>query len=147
MKHLILAIGLFIGFIAQSNASTYSCCEVLLTGGTNFVAPATVNTLANTVDASKQENVPFELTFASQGTNVLNMIVSAKASIDGSTVATAGPAYWTWTLAGNGSTSKTYTTNMPALGFGKFVLTIENLNPSVALTNVALRYAIKRTGE
>lgn len=147
MKNLILAIGLFLGIVAQSNASMYSCCEVLLTGGTNFVAPSTINTLANTVDASKQEHIPFELTFASNGTNTLNMIVSAKASIDGTTVATGGPAFWTWTLAGNGSTSKTYTTNMAALGFGKFIITIENLNASTALTNVALRYAIKRTGE
>jgi hypothetical protein len=144
---LILAVAALCAIAIQSQASTYNCCEVLLTGGTNFVAPSTVNTLANKVDASKQENIPFEFTFASQDTNVLNVVVTAKASIDGTVVATSGPAFWTWTLIGDGTTARTYTTNMTALGFGKFVVTIQNLNPSVALTNVALRYAIKRTGE
>ena len=147
MKNIILAIGLLFGFMAHSYASTYDCCEVLLTGGTNFVAPATVNTLANTVDAAKQENIPFELTFKSQNTNTLNIVVTAHASLDGSTIATSGPAFWTWTLIGTDTTANTYTTNMAALGFGKFIVKIQNLNPSSALTNVALRYAIKRTGE
>lgn len=142
----IACLALFLIGIS-ANAALYNCCETVLAGGTVNVVGGGTNTYTDKViDGSKQENVGLELSFKSTATNVLNLTLSFLAALDSSAAPNSGPAYFTWVVAGNGTNTVRVTTNMPTLGYGRFLLSsVLNGNADTAITNISLRYAIKRT--
>lgn len=144
----LLILPLLAAFTSVAQLSYYSPAPEQLAF---FTTPRTVAggatsnyTSGVTIDGRYQENIALQLTSTSAGTNANNYTVTIQRSIDGTNFDTTVP-HLTWVLAGNGTNSMRHLTNFATLGYGWFrVSSIANANPDTVLSNIVIRYSIKR---
>lgn len=143
---LTLAFGpLDVGLLPSARAQGFSAYApaTLVAGGTNIVAAASTNTYG-TLTLTRQEHLALQLSFRCAGTNTSTIQFFLDPSLDGETFDTSNDDY-TYTLTGNGTNLITVVTNLPgvnAIGYAR--LRVGNPNATVAITNLTVKYAIKR---
>lgn len=122
--------------------SSYSAPITLLSS--QFIVGGATSNYTAVIDGRLSENIALELTSRSHATNANAYTVTIQRSIDGSNWDTT-TAHMTWALTGNGTNSMRHLTNFTTLGYGYFrVVSIANANPDTTLTNLSMRYVIKR---
>lgn len=142
MKRFIIPLLLLFGAISASAQGFYAVGSSYLLNNAFIVGGATSN-YTTVVDARTVENIPLELVHRGAATNVLNLTITMRPSIDGQNVM-AQPTF-SWVLAQNGTNYLRHGTNLPALGYGYWhLVSIANGNADTVLTNLTMRYAIKR---
>lgn len=106
-------------------------------GATSNGIPAVV------IDCTRVKDVALQVKFTFANTTTSNVVYTVCKSIDGANWETT-PCF-TWTIAGNGTTSVTSTTNLTVGGLGYLKLTsIQNTHASIVVTNNQVAYSIKR---
>ena len=128
---------------AQAQGFSAYAATTLVAGGTNIVAAASTNTYG-TLTLTRQEHLAIQFTFRATGTNTSGIQFIIDPSLDGETFDTVNDDY-IFTAAANGTNLVTVVTNMPdvnAIGYGR--LRVGNPNATVAITNLTVKYAIKR---
>lgn len=122
----------------------YSVVTTALNGGA-FQVPANTTSNYTTIifDARKQKDLMVEGSFKSTGANTSTITFTLQPSLDGVTFDTT--KVWTWTITAAGTSTAVGSTNIATGGAGYIRLaSIQNANGSQGLTNILVRYAVKR---
>lgn len=129
---------------AVSAHAQYSVITSALNGGA-FQVPANTTSNYTTIvfDVRKQKDVMVEGSFKATGTNESSITLTLQPSLDGVTFDST--TVWSWTITANGTSTVVGSTNI-ALGGAGFVrlASIANPNATQGLTNILVRYAVKK---
>lgn len=111
-------------------------------GGATSNAPF-AGSATGVIDATASENVGLQLTFSSMATNANNLTLVFQKSLDGSSW--DSNQILSWAIAGNGTNTVVQATNIAVLGYGYLrVYSIANQNPDTTVTNITVKYSVKK---
>ena len=130
--------------MAVSAFGQYTVVTTELNGGA-FQVPANTTSNYTTIvfDTRKQRDVMVEGSFKSTGANTSTITFTLQPSLDGVTFDTT--KVWTWTITAAGTSTALGSTNISTGGAGYIRLaSIQNANGSQGLTNILVRYAVKK---
>jgi len=146
IRFLLSGFLLFCSLPARAQSYSAYSAETLLAGGTNNIAANTTKTYTagTTIGLKRQREVALSFAFNLTGAASSTHQVLFSSSLDGLTWKTNDAGY-TLTLTANGASTVVFTTNLTVGAIGYLRLeSIANTNATLAVTNLAVLYSIKR---